>query len=101
MPEYVIKALQKFDYPIPTKPKYALHRWVPKSYGQKVHLDPFKDTLEPLSPSATIHIQRIVGLLLYYARAVDNKTHTALNDIATTQASPIMKTKDATLMLMD
>ena len=38
---------------------------------------------------------------MYYARAVDNTIHTALNGIATTQASPIMKTKDATLILMD
>ena len=42
-----------------------------------------------------------MGSFLYYARAVDNTIHTALNYIAMTQASPTMKTKDATLMLMD
>ena len=74
---------------------------VPKSYGQKIHLVPLEDTLQPLSPSATKNIQRKVDSSLYYARAVDNTIHTALNDIATKQSSPTIKTKDVTLMLID
>ena len=69
--------------------------------GAKIMWTKFHHTSEPLSPSGTKNIQRIVGSFLYYARAVDNAIHTVLNDIATTQASPTMKTKDATLMLMD
>ena len=101
MPEYVIKALNKLEHPFPSKPKHAPHRWIPKVFGQKVHLAPTPDTTAPLPLHETKTIQRIVGSFLYYARAVDNTLHTALNDIATSQASPTRKTKDATLMLMD
>ena len=74
----------------------------PKSFWTKnIHLAPTQDTTDPLPLHETKTIQRIVGSFLYYGRAVDNTLHTALNDIATSQASPTRKTKDATLMLMD
>ena len=101
MPEYVIKTLIRLEHPFPSKPKHAPHRWIPKVFGQKVHLAPDPDTTDPLPSHEIKTIQRIVGSFLYYARAVDNTLHTALNDIATSQASPTRKTKDATLMLMD
>ena len=59
------------------------------------------DTSPLLSLSATRHIQRVVGTFLYYARAVDNTIHPAINDIATTQAHPTEQTQIATDMLMD
>ena len=101
MPEYVTKVSQRLDHSIPSKPKYTPHRWVPKIYGQKVHLAPLEDPSEPLSPSDTRHIKSIVGTFIYYERAVDNTINTAFNDINTNQASPTIKTKDAILMLMD
>ena len=101
MPDYVTKVLQRLEHPIPSKPRHAPHRWVPKTYGQKVHLTPLEDTSEPFFPSEIRHIQSIVGIFLYYERAVDTTINTTLNNIATTQASPTMETQDATLMIMD
>ena len=101
MPEYVKKTLKKLDHPTPQKPTHAPHRWVPKTYGKKIHLTQPEDISEKLSTEETRKIQSIVGSFLYYARAVDSTIHTALNDIATTQASPTKKTKDATIMLLD
>ena len=93
MPNYVYKALQKLNHEKPTKPTHAPHRWVPKIFGNKIHIASEEDTSEHLSPAETKRTQSIVGSFLYYARAIDNTTHTALNDIATTQAKPTKKPK--------
>ena len=101
MPNYVIKALKKLEHPVPNKPQHSPHRWIHKTYGQKVHYAPSDDTSDLLSPKETTHIQRIVGSFLYYARAIDNTTHVAINDLGTTQAKPTKKTNDQAVMLMD
>ena len=59
------------------------------------------DDSPTLSPLETRHIQRVVGSFLYYARAVDNTIHPALNEIGSTQAKPTQATKDSTNMLME
>ena len=61
MPNYVIKALKKLEHPVPNKPQHSPHRWIHKTYGQKVHYAPSDDTSDLLSPKETTHIQRIVG----------------------------------------
>ena len=101
MPGYVIKALKKLEHPAPTKPQHSPHRWVPKIYGQKVHLAPSEDTSPSLLSEETRHIQRIVGQFLFYARAVDNTIHTSVNDLGSSQAKPTKKTNDESIMLMD
>ena len=50
-------------------------------YGKKIHNAPAEDTSPLLSPVGIKHIQQVVGSFLYYARAIDNTIHPALNDI--------------------
>ena len=101
MPKYVLKILKKLGHPSPSTQRHSPHRWVPKTYGQKVHLTAPEDHSEILSKLETTKIQRIVGSFLYYARAVDSTIHTAVNELSASQAAPTTKTKDATIMLMD
>ena len=93
--------MKKLEHTGLKTPKYATHRWTPKAYGQQVHLDSLEDTSEILSETEKNKIQRVVGSFLYYARAINNTIHIAINDIAAIQASPTNKTKDTTIMLMD
>jgi hypothetical protein len=57
----------------------------PIAYGQKKQYTPDKDTLAPLSPERIKRIQKIIGSLLYYARAVKMKLLVALNAISAQQ----------------
>ena len=91
MPDCVIKILQKLEHRVPNKPQHSPQRWVPKTYGQKIHLAPSENTSDTLSPQDTRHIQRIVGSFLYYARAVGNTIHTSVNDISSIQSKPTKK----------
>jgi hypothetical protein len=55
---------------------------LPISYGAKSQLTPKSDTSTLLDDKCKHRIQEIVGSLLYYARAVDNKLLVALSAIA-------------------
>ena len=101
MPDYVSKALIKLGHIPSTTPQHSPHRWVPITYGKKIQNAPVEDT-SPLLPEMQIrHIQRIVGSFLYYARAIDNTIHPALNSLGSTQAQPTQQTNNDANMLMD
>ena len=48
---------------------------------KKIHTVAEQDITPLLMPTETRRTQQIVGSFLYYARAIDNKIHPALNDI--------------------
>ena len=87
MPGYVQKALSRFkrtslrgaDSPI---------IYVPPRYGkfqQEVLPD---EPSTPLTPAEKLELQEIVGVFLFYARAVDPTMYTAINKIGSKQAKP-------------
>jgi len=71
MPGYIDRALQRFRHPTPTRPEHSPHAWQPPSYGATTQLAPALDTSAPLDPAARRQVQEVIGVLLYYARAVD------------------------------
>jgi hypothetical protein len=81
MPGYIDNLLIKFKHPHPTKPRLLPHKCLPIAYGAKAQLTPDTNTSELLNKHRKSRIQEIVDLLLYYARAVDNKLF-ALSAIA-------------------
>ena len=100
MRTYVHKALTKLKHPLPKKAQHAPHPWQPINYGKETHLTTPDNT--PYLPTSSIpHIKRIVGTFLYYARTVDPTIHTAVNELAITQAKPTEKTQSSTKMLLD
>ena len=54
-----------------------------------------EDTSPPLYEAVIKHIQAIVGAVLFYGRAVDNKLLVALNSIGTQQAAASEATNEA------
>jgi hypothetical protein len=62
---------------------------------------PDKDTSTPLSPERIKHIQKIIGSLLYYSQAVNNKLLVALNAISARKAKATVHTKQLIEMLLN
>jgi hypothetical protein len=101
MPEYINKALQKFQHPKPTKAQHAPHDWTRPAYGAKIQYAQTPTELPTLEKIGTQRVQAIAGTLLYYARAVDPTMLPALNKISSQQARPTQITIDECNQLLD
>ena len=101
MKDYIHKVLLKYNHPVPKKPQLSPHKQQEISYGNKEQLVPEEDTSPPLDSQGTKRIQGIVGALLYYARAVDNKLLVGLNAIGAQQASATQRTSAAIYQILD
>ena len=101
MPGYIDNLLLKFKHPRPTKPRLSPYACIPISYGAKLQLTPEVDTSALLDDKRKRRIQEIVGSLLYYARAVDNKLLVALSAIAARQSQATVATELAVALLLD
>ncbi len=77
------------------------YKCLPISYGAKAQLTPEADSSEPLDEHRKRRIQEIVGLLLSYARAVDNKLLVALSAITARQAFATIATEQAVHLILD
>jgi len=101
MPVYIENLLLKFKHPHPPKPRRSPYACLPISYGAKAQLTPESDTSPLLDDKRKHRIQEIVGSLLYYARAVDNKLLVALSAIAARQSKATIVTEQAVHLILD
>jgi hypothetical protein len=101
MPDYIENLLIKFKHPRPTKPRCSPYKCLPIAYGAKAQLTSEADTSDLLEDHHKRRIQEIIGLLLYYARAVDNKLLVALSAIAARQSYATVATEQAVHLLFD
>jgi hypothetical protein len=86
MPSYIEKALETYLDERPKRPQHASHAWTAPSYGSKVQLTPPADNSEPLNAGGLTRIQRIIGTLLFYGRAIDNTLLVALGTLSAAQS---------------
>ena len=87
IPGYVKRACQRFQRNNLRKADSPII-YVPPRYGkfqQEVHLEPIST---PLTSAESKELQEIVGVFLFYARAVDPTMLTAINKIASRQSKP-------------
>jgi hypothetical protein len=82
LPGYIKNLLIKFKHSHPAKPCLSPHKCLPIAYDAKAHLTLDADTSELLDEHCKRHIQEIVGSLLYYVWAVDNKLLVSLSAVA-------------------
>jgi hypothetical protein len=101
MPGYVEKALQRFEHKPPKRRQDSPHPWQPPTYGAKVQLTPPEDTSRPLTDKEKKKIQEIVGVFLYYARAVDSTMLKALGTLASAHSQGTEATMDAVIQLLN
>jgi hypothetical protein len=100
MPGYVSNILSKFQHDAPKHPQHTPSRYVTPVYGAKNQYAT-TDKTPPLTAKQCLTIQKVMGSVLYYARAVDPTVLVPLNDIATEQTKATEKTQAATNQLLD
>ena len=101
MKNYISDLLLKEGWKKPATPQLSPHKHREIIYGAKQQLSAEADDSPPLNVKGIRRIQRIVGALLYYARAVDNKLLCALSAIGSRQAAATEKTNVAVAQLLD
>jgi hypothetical protein len=101
MQTYTDSLLLTLDWPKPQKPQLSPFIATPIAYGQKTQLTPDEDTSAPLPVECLLQVQKIIGSLLYYARAVDNKLLVALNAIAARQSKVTICVEQLVHILLD
>ena len=69
MPDYISKALTRFQHSPPLIPQNSPYNVASIQYGQKIQLERDPDTSSILSPDRIKYIQQVVGTLLYYSHA--------------------------------
>ncbi len=100
MPNYINKALLKYQHPALAKPQHAPYRATPLQFGARVQTV-MTDTTAPLSKEQIKCMQDIVGTLLYYGLAVDPIILPAISTIAFQQAQGTETMADTCHQLLD
>ena len=102
MPGYVERALQRFAHTHdPSVPSSSPHHYQAPMFGQKIQYATSNDASPVLDAKSKTRLQEIIGVFLYYARAVDNTMLPALGTIATKQATPTQHTMNAAIQLLN
>jgi hypothetical protein len=86
MPNYVRKALERFNIQPAEHVTDSPLRYIPPSYGKAQQQYATSDESPPLSPDRVKLLQQIIGVFLYYARAVDSTMLMALSRFASQQS---------------
>ena len=94
MDGYIQKVLLKYGHPRPRKSQLSPHKHREVVYGANEQLTHEDDKSPPLDNQGTKRIQGIVGALLYYARAVDNKLLVGLSSIGSQKAAATERTNE-------
>jgi hypothetical protein len=92
MPDYVSNILSKFQHEAPKHPQHTPARYVTPVYGAKTQYATMDET-PSLTAKQCLTIQKIMGSVLYYARAVDPTVLMPLNDITTEQTKATEKSR--------
>jgi hypothetical protein len=101
MPGYIEQTLNRFQHHAPPRPQHSPYAWIVPNYGTATQWAIDAET-SPLLPATELQtLQKVVGTLLYYARAVDNTMLVAINTLASVQAQGAEATMDAAIHLLN
>ena len=82
MKGYVASLRQRFNHKMPDKPVHSPYKAAPKVYGTDAQ-NTIKEEDSPRSTDEDTHIvQQVVGVCLYYGRAIDDTIIPAFSAIA-------------------
>eukprot|EP00804_Cyclotella_cryptica_P009391 CCRYP_018074-RA/>CCRYP_018074-RA protein AED:0.17 eAED:0.15 QI:0/0/0/0.75/0/0/4/0/1210 len=101
MPGYCKKAGHRFHHPVPIKPQHQPYPHTPRTYGAKQQFVDTADDSALLSNTDKTFIQEVIGVFLYYARAVDCTMLPALGSLATQQSAPTQNTMSKVHQFLD
>ena len=92
--------LLKYGHAKPTNPRLALHNYRDIKYGDKQQIIPEENNISDIDVAGVKIIKAIIGELLHYARAVNNKLLVALIDIGAQQATDTKANADSIKKLL-
>ena len=93
MPGYIDKVRQRFKHQMPNKPQHSPFQPQPRKFGAAAQ-DPIDEDITPTIDKERItRIQQVVGMVLYYARAVDLTSLPGLSGIASEQSTATESTE--------
>ena len=98
---YIKNLLLKWGHTIPPKPQHAPFFHTPINYGSKQQFSNSPDASPKLDNTGIKRVQAIVGALLYYGCAVDNKLLIDISKPGSTQAEAIEITNTDLSQLLD
>ena len=102
MPGYIEAILVRFHHQRPRKPELSPHRYASRSFNAANAQTPIpEDDSARLNAAGVLRVQRIVGSILYYARALDTPLLPVLTEIGSNQAKETEETLAATKKLLD
>ena len=87
MPGYIKKKLQEYGHEVPKREQTCPYSPAPVTYGAKAQAPIAPDTTPRLDAKNVKRVQKIVGSILFYARAVDMTVLMALSLIAVEQTT--------------
>jgi hypothetical protein len=100
MPDYISKALLKYQHQAPLKPQHAPYKSTSIQFGAQVQTV-MTDTTAPFFKECIKRMQDIVRKLLFYGRAVDPTILPAISSIASQQAQGTEAVANACHQLLD
>ena len=101
MPRYIKKKLQEYGHIFPKRIQTCPYSPEPKTYGAKAQATLPSDDSKPLDKKGILNIQKIVGSILYYARAVDSTVLIGLSSITVEKTKATEKTHSRCHQLLD
>jgi hypothetical protein len=96
MPGYIAAALKRFGVVPSAKPTHGPMHFTPVTYGKQQQLVEHDDS-PPASDAQARFIREVVGVFMYYARAVDITMLCPLSKLFIGQAKPTTRTYEAIL----
>jgi hypothetical protein len=101
IPGYIDNVRHTHQHQQPKRPQHAPSKFTAPVYGIKQQMATPPDTSPPLTKEKITKIQKIVGALLFYGRAVDSTLLHALSVISSSQSKGTAATMAATEHLLD
>ena len=91
MPGYVCRQLLKYKHVTSSRPQHCPYSPEPKKYGSEAQAPLPIDTSRPLDKKETKAVQKILGSILYCARAVNMTVLMALSTITSEQTRALSR----------
>lgn len=103
MQDYISNLRVKFEHPSPVKHQHSPYKrkHAPIMYRAKVQCAIGPDNSPLLNAAGIMRVQAIVGALLYYDRAVDNKLIVTLSELGQQQAAATEASNNVINQLLD
>ena len=100
MEDYTKDLLSKVGHTKPIKAHISPHLHIPIVYGANKQFTADTNTSAPLDAKGILCVQKIVGALLYYGRAVEKKLMVSISTIGSQKSSDTVDTAVAVDQLL-